>query len=68
LTTRYPLWQDKAKSEMIVCVRQDLVIADQCTETHSTWQNPAELNGIKYLKSNAQVLMKEPVRQIVHGF
>jgi hypothetical protein len=35
----------------------DLVIADQWTEPHSPWQNPAELNGVKYLKSHAQVLL-----------
>jgi hypothetical protein len=33
------------------------MIADQWTEPHSPWQNPAELNGIKYLKSHAQVLL-----------
>jgi hypothetical protein len=45
---------------MSVHVRQihrDLVIADQWTEPRSPWQNPAELNGVKYLKSHAQVLM-----------
>ena len=40
---------------MIQC--GDLVIADQWTEPHSPWQNPAELNGVKYLKSHAQVLL-----------
>ena len=51
---------DNAKSEMSQRVRQihrDLVIADQWTEPHSPWQNPAELNGVKYLKSHAQVLL-----------
>jgi hypothetical protein len=51
---------DNAKSEMSQCVRKihrDLVISDKWTETHSPWQNPAELNGIKYLKSDAQVLL-----------
>jgi hypothetical protein len=33
------------------------IIADQWTEPHSTWQNPAELNGVKYLKSHAQVIL-----------
>ena len=45
---------------MSQCVRQihrELVIADQWTETHSPCQNPAELNGVKYLKSHAQVLL-----------
>jgi hypothetical protein len=27
------------------------------TEQYSPWQNPAELNDVKYLKSHAQVLM-----------
>ena len=54
------LRRDNAKSEMSQRVRQihrDLVIADQWTEPHSPWQNPAELNGVKYLKSHAQVLL-----------
>ncbi len=38
-------------------IHRDLVIADQWTEPHSPWQNPAELNGVKYLKSHAQVLL-----------
>jgi hypothetical protein len=45
---------------MIQCVKEihtDSIIADQWTELHSPWQNPAELNGVKYLKSHAQVLM-----------
>jgi hypothetical protein len=49
------------------CVRQvhrDLVIADQWTEPHSPWQNPAELNGVKYLKSHAQVLLDRNEHQI----
>jgi hypothetical protein len=54
--------RDNAKFEMSQRVRQihcDLVIADQWTEPHSPWQNPAELNGscVKYLKSHAQVLL-----------
>jgi hypothetical protein len=32
-------------------------LADQWTELHSPWQNPAELNGVKYLKPHAQVLL-----------
>jgi hypothetical protein len=54
------LSRDNAKSDMSHKIRQihrDLVIADQWTETHSPWQNPAELNGVKYLKSHAQVLL-----------
>jgi hypothetical protein len=54
------LIRDNAKSEMSQRVKQihrDLVTADQWTELHSSWQNPAELNGVKYLKSHAQVLL-----------
>jgi hypothetical protein len=36
---------------------RDLIIAHQWTEPHSPWQNPAELNGLKYLKSHGQVLL-----------
>ena len=45
---------------MSVRVRQihrDLVVVDQWTEHNSPWQNPAELNGVKYLKSHAQVIL-----------
>jgi hypothetical protein len=55
----YALRHDNAKYDMNQRVRQihwDLVIADQWTEPHSLWQNPAELNVVKYLKSHAQVL------------
>ena len=54
------LRRDNAKSEMSQRFKQihrDLVIADQWTEPHSPWQNPAELNGVKHLKSHAQVLL-----------
>jgi hypothetical protein len=54
------LRRDNAKSEMSQRVKDihiDLIIADQWTEPHSPWQNPAELNGVKYLKSHAQVLL-----------
>jgi hypothetical protein len=52
--------RDNAKSEMIQPVKdiyRDLIIADQSTELHIPWQNPSELNGVKYLKSHAQVLL-----------
>jgi hypothetical protein len=54
------LRRDNAKNETSqrVCqIHRDLVIADQWTEPHNPWQNPAELNGVKYLKSHAQVLL-----------
>jgi hypothetical protein len=38
-------------------IHRDLIIADEWTEPHSPWQNPAELNGVKYLKSHDQVLL-----------
>jgi hypothetical protein len=38
-------------------IHRDLIIADKWTEPHSPWHNPAELNGVKYLKSHAQVLL-----------
>jgi hypothetical protein len=56
----YALQRDNAKSEMsqrVKDIHRDLIIADQWTEPHSPWQNPAELNGVKYLKSHAQVLL-----------
>jgi hypothetical protein len=52
--------RDNAKSEMsqrVKDIHRDLIIADKLTEPHSPWQNPAELNGVKYLKSHAQVLL-----------
>jgi hypothetical protein len=62
------LRRDNAKSEMSQRVRQIhryLVIADQRTEPHSPWQNPAELNGVKYLKSRYLIGL---VHQIPCGF
>jgi hypothetical protein len=54
------LRRDNAKSEISQCVKdihRDLIIADQWTEPHSPWQEPAELNGVKYLKSHAEALL-----------
>jgi hypothetical protein len=54
------LRSDNAKSEMsqrVKDIHTDLIIADQWSEPHSPWQNPAELNGVEYLKSYAQVLL-----------
>jgi hypothetical protein len=54
------LRRDNAKSEMsqrVKDIHRDSIIADQWTEPHSPWQNPAELNGVKYLKSHAQILL-----------
>jgi hypothetical protein len=44
-------------SQHVIDIYRDLIIADQWTEPHSPWQKPAELNGVKYLKSHAQVLL-----------
>jgi hypothetical protein len=52
--------RDNAKSEMsqrVKDIQRDLIIADQLTEPLSPWHNPAKLNGVKYLKSHAQVLL-----------
>jgi hypothetical protein len=54
------LQRDNAKYEMsqrFEDIHRDFIIVDQWTEPHSPWQNPAELNGVKYLKSHAQVLL-----------
>jgi hypothetical protein len=54
------LRRDHAKSEMsqrVQDIHRELIIADQWTEPHSPWKNPAELNGVKYLMSHAQVLL-----------
>jgi hypothetical protein len=54
------LRRDNTKSEMsqrVKDIHRDLIIADQWTEPHSPWKNTAELNGFKYLKSHAQVLL-----------
>jgi hypothetical protein len=58
---------NNAKSEMSQLVKdihRDLIIADQWTEPHSPWQTPAELNGVKYLKSHAQVLLDRHVHNL----
>jgi hypothetical protein len=49
-----------AKSEMSQRVKdfhRDLIIVNHWTEPHSPWQNSAELNGVKFLRSHAQVLL-----------
>jgi hypothetical protein len=54
------LWNDNAKSEMSQSVQKmyrNLVIADQWTDPHIPWQNPAEINGVRYLKSHGQILL-----------
>jgi hypothetical protein len=44
-------------SQRVKDIHRDLIIDDQWTQLHSPWQNSAELNGVKYLKSHAQVLL-----------
>jgi hypothetical protein len=44
-------------SQRVKDIHRDLVIDDQWTEPNSPWPNPAELNGVNYLKSHAQVLL-----------
>jgi hypothetical protein len=51
--------RDSAKSKMsqrVKYIHKDFIIADQWTEPYSSWQNPAELNAVEYLKSHAQVI------------
>jgi hypothetical protein len=38
-------------------IHRELIIADQWTEPLILWQKSAELIGVKYLKSHAQVLL-----------
>jgi hypothetical protein len=42
-------------SQRVQDIHRDFIIADQWTEPHSPWQNRAELNGVNFLKSHAQV-------------
>jgi hypothetical protein len=44
-------------SQRVKVIHRDLVFADQWTEPHSPWQDSAELNVVKYLKSHSQVLL-----------
>jgi hypothetical protein len=44
-------------SQLVKDIHRDLIIADQWTELHSPWKKPAELSGVQYLKSHAQVLL-----------
>ena len=56
----HTLKRDNAKSEQSAAIKElhcDLLISDEFTEPHHPQQNPAELNGVKFLKSHAQVLM-----------
>ena len=56
----HTLRRDNAKSEMsekVLNLHRDFVIADEYTEPHSPWQNPAEGGGVRFLKAHAEVLM-----------
>jgi hypothetical protein len=44
-------------SQRVKDIHRDLIIADPLTEPHNPRQNPAELNGVKYSKSHAQVFL-----------
>jgi hypothetical protein len=60
---------DKSKiSQRVKDIHRDLIIADQWTEPHIHWQYPAELNGVKYLKSLAQVLLDRTGATDIYGF
>jgi hypothetical protein len=54
------LRRNNAKYEMIQRVKdiyRIFVIADQWTQMHSPFKNPAEFNGVKYSNSHAQALL-----------
>ena len=56
----HTLRRDNAKtetSEKVLNLHRDFVVADEYTEPHSPWQNPAEGGGVRFLKSHAEVLM-----------
>ena len=56
----HTLRRDNATSEDSFAIRdinRDYCISDAFTEPHSPWQNPAETNGVRFLKPHAQVLM-----------
>ena len=56
----HTLRRDNSKtqgSDKIKKLHRDLIIADQFSEPHCQWQNPAEIKGIKNLKAQAQVVM-----------
>jgi hypothetical protein len=44
-------------SQRVKDIHRDLSIVDQWTKPNIPWQKPAELNGVKYLKLHAQVLL-----------
>jgi hypothetical protein len=44
-------------SQPVLQISRHLVISDQRTDPHIPWKNPAELNGVEYLKAHAQVLL-----------
>jgi hypothetical protein len=50
-------------SQRVKYIHRDLTIDDQWTEPHSSWQNPAELNGVNYFKSHDQVLLNRTGEQ-----
>jgi hypothetical protein len=44
-------------SQRVKDIHRYLIAVNQWSEPHSPWQNHAELNGVEYLKSHAQVLL-----------
>jgi hypothetical protein len=47
----YALQRETEMSQIDKDIHRDLVIASQWKEVHNARQNPADLNGIKYLQS-----------------
>ena len=56
----HTLRRDNAKEENSTAVRdinRKFVVADEFTEPHSPWQNPAENSGVRIIKATADTLM-----------
>ena len=45
------------KSEDVTMLNREFMVSDQFTEPHHPQQNPAEVNGVKFLKEQAQLIM-----------
>jgi hypothetical protein len=44
-------------SQRVRQIFRDLVVSKQWTKHHNPWHNPADFNGVKYMKSHAQILL-----------
>jgi hypothetical protein len=55
-------------SQCVKDIHRHFIFATQWTELYSPWQNRAELNGVKYLKSLAHAYWIGQAHQIIYGF